>query len=67
MTETEKAVTTEETDLAENELICDLCGCVIETDEECFVENSHLCGDCYEDSTSVCSCCGERIFNSNTV
>lgn len=67
MTETEKAVTTEETDLAENELICDLCGCVIETDEEYFVENSHLCGDCYEDSTSVCSCCGERIFNSNTV
>ena len=67
MTETEKAVTTEETDLAENELICDLCGCVIETDEEYFVENSHLCGDCYENSTSVCSCCGERIFNSNTV
>ena len=51
--------------MEENKLICENCGCVIDTDDYSEVNGQVICYDCIESETTLCDCCGTRIFNDD--
>ena len=46
-------------------LICSVCGAVLEQENICEFEGQIYCEDCFNERTSVCDNCGERIWREN--
>lgn len=45
------------------ELTCAFCGAVLTEVEANHFDDTVLCRDCLRDHTSICCCCGHRIWN----
>ena len=51
--------------MKENKLVCKSCGNVIDIDDYEKFNDQILCSDCMEEHTTICDCCGERIWNED--
>lgn len=49
----------------EEKIYCSNCGTVIDTDDYEEFNGEILCSDCIDNFTSICDCCGERIWSEN--
>lgn len=58
----EVKTTKEESEQTEDILYCENCGCVIDTDDYEEWNGQIFCIDCIEEQTTVCDCCGSRIW-----
>lgn len=44
---------------------CDCCGCRVAREDLYFVGDDYLCPNCFDNETTRCEHCGERVFNSD--
>ena len=44
---------------------CIHCGCVLEPGEEYIFDEEYYCKDCLDEVTTICDCCGRRIYTEN--
>lgn len=49
----------------EEKIYCSHCGTIIDTDDYEELNGQIVCSDCIENYTSVCDCCGERVWSEN--
>lgn len=49
----------------EEKIYCSHCGAVIDTDDYEELDGQIVCSDCVENHTTVCDCCGERIWSED--
>lgn len=52
--------------MKDNEIICSLCGAVIDDDDYESINGQILCSDCIDSSTVQCECCGTRVMTDDS-
>ena len=48
--------------MSKEQNVCELCGVECSAEELEYFNNQLLCGDCLDEHTLVCTCCGTRIW-----
>ena len=49
----------------EEVLICECCNYIIDDDDYTEWDGRIICSDCLEEHTTICDCCGSRIWRDN--
>ncbi len=50
----------------DEKIYCSHCGIIIDTDDYEEFNGEILCSDCIDNFTSICDCCGERVWSEDT-
>ena len=53
--------------MQENKIICSECGAVLTNETSHEFEGKTFCSECLERVTTICECCGTRIWKSRRI